>query len=677
MCGIALLLQQHRTTAATEWTVGALEAAIAPRGPDQQGRVTLALDHDWSLVLLASVLHMRGPRLCPQPAQDEAGNVLLWNGEVFAGRLTEGEEGPEASTTTSPGLGESDTEAVLKALGGAWEGGGEDKDDEHHHHQENILLPSPISRHVRRTLANVQGPWAMIYYHKATQTVHFGRDRLGRRSLVMHVEGGAGGGGGGGDEWLAVASTSAPVLPPSGNKEGEREGVCAWEEVKVNGLWCLNLSSLSSSSTSLPSPQLVPWTPPSLSQEQQQVQQPLPTSLPEAADMLFQTLGEAVRRRVVSAPMPLPFISSSSLPSSSLPLVKEEDEMEEERRVGPPARVAVLYSGGLDCQVLAALAHLQLTKEEEAEEDAAGAAASAAAAPIDLINVCFDYRGGHQSPDRLAALAGWLELRGLFPSRRWRLLLVDIDDYEKEVKGEEGVVKRLILPCHTPMDFNIACAFFHAVRGVGREVVEEEEAREVLREDGGEGLLRYGGRGGKEEEGEEGREERKEKEVPGPCSVAVCRRVFKPGCRERLCGNCCMKAQKKAFWLATGGGGGGGEVGVVELQEQQEQQEQQQQRQPCRVHKLGKKWFVPQTNPPSPTTTAAPAATSSSPLSPPSLPPSSSRLRYRSRARVVLLGLGADEQLAGYGRHRSTFLKGGEEALARELEMDMRRLWTR
>jgi hypothetical protein len=376
--------------------------------------------------------------------------------------------------------------------------------------------------------------------------------------------------------------------------------------------------------------------------------------------------------------MPLPFISFPSLSPSSSPSVakeeeEEEEEEEQERRVGPPARVAVLYSGGLDCQVLAALAHLQLTKEEAKEAEDAAAAAAAAAAPIDLINVCFDYRGGHQSPDRLAALAGWLELRRLFPLRHWRLLLVDIDDYEKEVKGEEGVVKRLILPCHTPMDFNIACAFWHAARGVGRVMVEEEEAREVLKEAGGEGLLRYGG---KEKREEEEREEGKEKEAPGPCSVAVCRRVFKPGCKERLCGNCCLKAQKKAFWLATAAVGGGGEVAVPEPQQQQ--QEQQQQRQPCRVHKLGKKWSVPQTYPPSPTTAAAaPAAASSPPLALPSLPPSSSRLRYRSRARVVLLGIGADEQLAGYGRHRSTFLKGGEEALARELEMDMGRLWTR
>ncbi len=709
MCGIALLLH-HPTVAATaqQWT-GALEAAIAPRGPDQQGHMTLALDHDWKLILLASVLHMRGLQLCPQPAQDEAGNVLLWNGEVFAGRLTE-EKGPEARATITPGLGDSDTKAVLQALGGAWEKGGHHQHEDEHH-QTNILPPSLISRQVRQTLANIQGPWAMIYYHKASKTVHYGRDRLGRRSLVMHTAAaGEGAAAGGGGEWLAVASTSAPLLAPPGKEDEEKKGLNAWNEVKVDGLWCLDLSSLSSSSAGLPSPQLVPWTSPLVlegQQGQQRQREPLPTSLSDATNTLFYTLGEAVRRRVVSAPTPLPFNSSlPSLPSfAKKKMMKveekeeqkeeeeeeeeenEEKEEEEERRIGPPARVAVLYSGGLDCQVLAALAHLQLEKEDEEKraEDATAAAAAATtvatattSAPIDLINVCFDYRGGHQSPDRLAALAGWLELRRLFPSRHWRLLLVDIDDFEEEVKGKEGVVKRLILPCHTPMNFNIACAFWHAARGVGRVIKGEEEAKQILKEAEGEGLLRYGGR--KEKREEEWREGGKEKELPGPCSVEVCRRVFKPGCKERLCGHCCLKAQKKAFWLATVGRGGEGN-GVPEQQQRQQQhqhqqqEQQQEQCQPCRVHKLGKKWSLPQTNPPSLPT--APAAGPAADLSPPSVLASSSCLRYRSRARVVLLGIGADEQLAGYGRHRSTFLRGGEEALARELEMDIGRLWTR
>jgi asparagine synthetase B (glutamine-hydrolysing) len=41
---------------------------------------------------------------------------------------------------------------------------------------------------------------------------------------------------------------------------------------------------------------------------------------------------------------------------------------------------------------------------------------------------------------------------------------------------------------------------------------------------------------------------------------------------------------------------------------------------------------------------------------------------------VLLSGLGADEQLAGYSRHRTTFQIGGWKALEDELAMEMNRI---
>ncbi len=50
---------------------------------------------------------------------------------------------------------------------------------------------------------------------------------------------------------------------------------------------------------------------------------------------------------------------------------------------------------------------------------------------------------------------------------------------------------------------------------------------------------------------------------------------------------------------------------------------------------------------------------------------------YTCQAKVLLNGLGADEQLAGYGRHRSAFKYGAWIRLHQELQKDVYRLWQR
>jgi asparagine synthetase B (glutamine-hydrolysing) len=59
------------------------------------------------------------------------------------------------------------------------------------------------------------------------------------------------------------------------------------------------------------------------------------------------------------------------------------------------------------------------------------------------------------------------------------------------------------------------------------------------------------------------------------------------------------------------------------------------------------------------------------------LPSDSASKLVCSAAPVVLLGHGADEQCGGYGRHRTAFRTGGWSSLARELQLDMTRLWQR
>ena len=93
-------------------------------------------------------------------------------------------------------------------------------------------------------------------------------------------------------------------------------------------------------------------------------------------------------------------LTSATLQSTPLP------------EIPPP--VMVLFSGGVDSVLVAALAHRSLPP----------------GCPIDLCNVCFD---SGRSPDRLSARAALKELSGWAPERAWRLIEVDatLEDTDK------------------------------------------------------------------------------------------------------------------------------------------------------------------------------------------------------------------------------------------------------
>lgn len=121
------------------------------------------------------------------------------------------------------------------------------------------------------------------------------------------------------------------------------------------------------------------------------------------------------------------------------------------------AHVAVLFSGGVDCTVLAALAHAHVP----------------AAQAIDLVNVAFENpralaahaRETYAVPDRLTARASAQELRALAPHRRWRLVEVDVPYATYEAHLDR--VRMLLAPCTSVMDLSIAAALYFAARAEG------------------------------------------------------------------------------------------------------------------------------------------------------------------------------------------------------------------
>lgn len=110
------------------------------------------------------------------------------------------------------------------------------------------------------------------------------------------------------------------------------------------------------------------------------------------------------------------------------------------------APIAILFSGGLDSMILAALLDQCLDSKWT----------------IDLLNVSFD---GQLAPDRVSSLAGLKELQRISPLRRWRL--VEIDSDLANLKEESEHVMSLIYPSNTYMDLNIGIALWLAAGGDG------------------------------------------------------------------------------------------------------------------------------------------------------------------------------------------------------------------
>lgn len=132
------------------------------------------------------------------------------------------------------------------------------------------------------------------------------------------------------------------------------------------------------------------------------------------------------------------------------------------------ARIAILFSGGLDCTMLARLVHNLLPEECE----------------VDLLNVAFENprvikaAGTNASqldssasspysvcPDRKTGLSSHAELLRVCPGRTWRFVGIDIP--YSETLAHRAQIISLIHPHNTEMDLSIACALYFAARGRG------------------------------------------------------------------------------------------------------------------------------------------------------------------------------------------------------------------
>lgn len=448
------------------------------RGPHSSKQL-LKPTVNYQCLFSGHVLHLRGV-LTAQPMEDEKGNVFLWNGEVFSGIKVEAEE--------------NDTQIMFNYLSS-------------YKNESDILS----------LFSAVQGPWSFIYYQASSHYLWFGRDFFGRRSLLWHFDNLG--------KSFCLSSVGAQVSGAASQ----------WQEVPASGIFRLDLNSTSTSKCMVL--KLYPWKslagnfikecadtlthisadlPPFVSLVANETQLylkepviPLNTMLPQspfeihcsnlsstqpAKETLEVFLTDEHMRTVVQQ-----FIDvlSIAVKKRVLCLPRKENLTPSEmlRPCDRKAKVAVLFSGGIDSMVLAALADRHIPFDE----------------PIDLLNVAFmckektvssstKRKQGKQTglcettsedssesaathtaespdpqfnvPDRITGRAGLKELRAANPSRTWNLVEINVS-LEELQKLRRTQICHLVQPLDTVLDDSIGCAVWFASRGLGWLVTQD------------------------------------------------------------------------------------------------------------------------------------------------------------------------------------------------------------
>ncbi|KAM0322020.1 hypothetical protein ACHAQA_009762 [Verticillium albo-atrum] len=396
MCGIHASVTRNEDGAHVSED---LTQYLSCRGPDHLGNAQAQIhqtDHPPIVVSFTStVLSLRGNHVTPQPFRDDAGGfIFCWNGEAWKldGRLLDGNDGEvifarlvEASTAAS---------------------------------EEGIL----------DVLRAIDGPFAFVFLDKPSSRLYYGRDRLGRRSLLRRQ-----------DQGLVLSSIA-------GDTDHN------WSEVEADGIYVVDLKSWAEGQDIAGSISRRAW---SNSAEANLVlniglfnmSTPLaePSSLvadSPAVQMLRSQLTESLALRVLNIPTPPQSGSSAIIPNDT--------------------RVSVLFSGGLDCTVLARLASDLLPPDQG----------------IDLLNVAFENprvagtrrKDAAESiyeicPDRITGRKSFAELVDVCPARKWRFVAIDVP-YTETLAHRSQVVS-LMYPHRTEMDISISLALYFAAHGVG------------------------------------------------------------------------------------------------------------------------------------------------------------------------------------------------------------------
>ncbi|CAG7920544.1 unnamed protein product [Penicillium olsonii] len=325
-------------------------------------------------------------------------------------------------------LVDSESQSVFCWNGEAWKIQGERVQGNDTERVFNLFLQAvkhDAVNGIAKAISSISGPFAFVFYDAVNSKLYYSRDCLGRRSLLQGVDH---------EGNLKICSIC------------DSASVDCFQEVGTDGVHTIDLDhTLNPQSFQS---KTMPWGSGLLKQHIQ----PMNTSLPEdppalTTDSPFvielqSKLRQSLELRIQNIPEPPNYITGQS------------------------AKTAVLFSGGLDCTLLARLSHEILPPNE----------------PIDLLNVAFENPRVaaaaklnqktpsplsiyENCPDRMTGRSAHAELQKTCPGRIWRFVAIDIP--YSECLSHRDLVKRLMRPHNTEMDMSIACALYFASRGQG------------------------------------------------------------------------------------------------------------------------------------------------------------------------------------------------------------------
>ncbi|KKK24045.1 hypothetical protein ARAM_004323 [Aspergillus rambellii] len=438
MCGIYCSLSANRALRPRNQTTSYLRE----RGPDSQevchhllqnAKPNVFSDlgsHQIYLTFYSTVLSMRGNHLVKQPLSHPATeSYFCWNGDAW-------------KIAGEPISGRNDTELVFDYLMQA---------TARNFHGGDFQPPKNPVQSFAKAISTISGAFAFVFYDSINAKLYFGRDCLGRRSLLWGLDE---------DGNLKICSLCDGESAPTHFQEVEADGIymISLEPGVETALEQIAETPDRESDAEGNSPRFdiknikkIPWS-----------HEPLPT--PHMISPI------PPMNREVPEGTPPPLTTTSSFVRELEKKLRLSLAMRIQNVRQPPgaessdAKVAVLFSGGLDCTLLARIAHDLLPEDET----------------IDLLNVAFENprvvaaaakelgeptSPYENCPDRITGRAAFAELQRICPNRNWRFVAIDIP-YATTVTHRD-TVKHLMRPHNTEMDLSIACALYFAARGEG------------------------------------------------------------------------------------------------------------------------------------------------------------------------------------------------------------------